>query len=85
MYKVILQRQPESYYRRAGRDAAARLEKCFESLEENPFIKTNKALKGEFKELYRARVGNLRVVYSVNKAEMTVHVLAILPRGDVYR
>ncbi len=85
MYKVILQRQPESYYRRAGRDAVARLEKCFESLEQDPFGKGNKVLKGELKGFHRARVGNLRVVYSVDEAKMVVHILAILPRGDVYK
>ncbi len=84
MYKVILQRQPESYYRRASRDAATRLEKCFESLERNPVGKGSKTLKGEFKGLRRVRIGKLRLVYSVNKAEMIVHILAILPRGDVY-
>ncbi len=84
MYRVILQRQPESYYRRASRNATARLGKCFESLEQNPFKKGNKALKGEFKGLRRLRVGNVRMVYSVDKAEMIVHILAVLPRGDVY-
>jgi len=84
MYKVILQRQPESYYRRAGRDAAARLEKCFESLEQTPFDKRNKILKGELEGSRRVRVGNLRVVYSVNEKEKIVNILAILPRGDVY-
>ena len=84
MYKVILQRQPESYYRRAGRDAVARLEKCFESLEQDPFDKRNKILKGELEGSRRVRVGNLRVVYSVNEKEKVVSILAILPRGDVY-
>ena len=84
MYKVILQRQPESYYRRASRDATRRLEKCFESLEQDPFGEGSKTLKGEFKGHRRVRIRNLRVVYLVNKAEKIVHILAILPRGDVY-
>ncbi|MDI6760121.1 MAG: type II toxin-antitoxin system RelE/ParE family toxin [Candidatus Brocadiaceae bacterium] len=84
MYRVILQRQAERYYRRADKTTARRLDKCFSELEKDPYSNT-RALKGEFKGLHRLRIGNLRVIVGINSDTRIVNVLAILPRGDIYK
>jgi len=38
-----------------------------------------------YQSLYRYRIGGLRVVYEVSLAARAVGVVAILPRGDVYK
>ncbi|MBU0650856.1 type II toxin-antitoxin system RelE/ParE family toxin [bacterium] len=48
---------------------------------ENPSIKK---IKG-FDNLFRYRIGSLRIVYSVDMRENIVLVQTILPRGDVYK
>ncbi len=44
-----------------------------------------KALTGEFKGLYRWRVGNVRVVYEIEKGSASLLILRIGHRKDVYR
>ena len=42
-------------------------------------------LKGEFSGLRRLRVGNYRIVYEVSHGELTILVVRIGHRRDVYR
>lgn len=44
-----------------------------------------KALRGEFKGLYRWRMGNIRVIYEIQHQQLIVLVLRIGQRKDVYR
>jgi mRNA interferase RelE/StbE len=85
MFDVVLQRQAEKYYARCDRDMAKRLAAVFVLLENDPFDQSTKALTGKLHGTRRARVGGLRVVYEVDTPQKLVRVLAILPRGDVYK
>ncbi len=46
---------------------------------------TGKALRGEFKGLYRWRTGNIRVIYEIQNKQLIVLVLKIGQRKDAYR
>ena len=85
-YTVLLQSQPEKYYKKTPPKIAKALEECFVQLEDNPRQnrKNIKKLKG-YDNLYRYRVGYLRVVYEVHDDRNEVSVTAILPRGDSYK
>ena len=86
MYNVELSREAQRFYDRCDHRTANRLDRCFQSLEERPREGNNvKALKGDFAGTYRYRVGNLRVVYTINDASVTVFVITIANRRDVYR
>ncbi len=85
MYEVILQNQPEKYYKRLDRKIATRLAECFENLETDPFGKNTKELSGIHKGRRRCRVGSIRVIFEVDQTNKKVFVIAILPRGDVYK
>lgn len=85
MYKVELSREAQQFYERCDKAVSKKLARCFESLERNPRLGNNvKALKGRFTGSYRYRLGDLRVVYSVNDREVTVFVITIAKRSDVY-
>jgi mRNA-degrading endonuclease RelE of RelBE toxin-antitoxin system len=43
-----------------------------------------KALKGKLAGSYRYRVGDLRIVYTINDQAVTEFVITIAKRGDVY-
>jgi len=47
-------------------------------------IGLGKRLKGRLKVFYRYRVGNYRVIYSVEKKEITIIVIRIGKRDKVY-
>ena len=42
-------------------------------------------LVGTFKGLFKFRVGDYRIIYSIEKNRLTIFVLRILHRKDVYR
>ena len=85
MYRVELSREAQRFYERCDRPVATKLDRCFQSLERNPRGGNNvKALKGQLSGSYRYRLGDLRVVYTINDQAVTVFVITIAKRSDVY-
>jgi mRNA interferase RelE/StbE len=85
MYSVELSREAQRFYDRTDKPVARKLARCFETLEKNPRQGNNiKPLKGPFAGSYRYRVGDLRVVYTINDATVTVFIITIAKRSDVY-
>lgn len=83
-FRVELFRKAQRYYERADANTAARLDKAFEEIERNPWSGDIQAVKGE-PGTWRRRVGDLRLVYEVDKQARVVTILVIRPRGDVYK
>jgi mRNA interferase RelE/StbE len=85
VYRLVLSREAARFYERCDDPIASKLARCFAALERDPRGGNNvKSLKGEFAGSYRYRVGDLRVVYAVDDREVTVVVITIARRGDVY-
>ncbi|NOT91115.1 type II toxin-antitoxin system RelE family toxin [Ferruginibacter sp.] len=55
------------------------------SLADNPFPHGALKLEGVKGKLYRIRKGNYRIIYSVEHSVITVTILKIAHRKDVYR
>jgi len=52
----------------------------------NPFFGPNiKKLKGEFKDVYRYRIGNFRLFYKISEETVIIFILDIEARKDAYR
>ena len=85
MYRVELSREAQRFYDLCDKVAAKKLARCFAALERNPRGGNNvKALKGYFAGSFRYRVGDLRVVFTINDRAVVVYVIAIAKRSDVY-
>ncbi|MBI1782796.1 MAG: type II toxin-antitoxin system RelE/ParE family toxin [Sphingobacteriales bacterium] len=54
------------------------------SLADTPFPSGYKKLKG-FKNLYRTRIGDYRVIYTVEQSILIIEILKIGNRKDVYK
>jgi mRNA interferase RelE/StbE len=65
------------------KDDQRRIVAAIEELAHDPY--QGKALKGRWKGLRRIRTGFYRVIYTCRKTELTVLVLRIGQRRDVYR
>lgn len=52
-------------------------------LAEDPFI--GKPLTGKFKGFWKFRMGDYRIIYALEKAKVTIFVLRIRHRKEVYR
>jgi len=85
MYRVELSREAQRFYDRCDKPVAKKLARCFQSLEKSPREGNNvKALKGRFAGSYRYRAGDLRVIYTINDQSVSVFVITIAKRSDVY-
>ena len=55
-------------------------------LRENPFFGSNiKKLKGEYKEVYRYRIGDYRLFYKVSEETVIIFIIDIEARKDSYK
>ena len=55
-------------------------------LRENPYFGPNiKKLKGKYKELYRYRIGDYRLFYTVSDETVIVFIIDIESRKDAYK
>jgi len=52
-------------------------------LADDPFM--GKPLSGKFKGLWKLRIGDYRIVYTIEKARLIIFVLRIRHRKEVYR
>ena len=85
MYKIVLLAEAEQFYKKlfeSDRSKFERVAKALESLRDNPF--QGKPLKHQLKGKYSFRVGVYRIIYLVDKKIITVYVLDIGHRKNIY-
>jgi len=78
-----------SYLKRLPRKQQEIIAQAFDYLcQVSPFQHPNpttiRPLKGEYQGLWRYRVGNIRIIYSVDETDYTLSIVAIDNRGNVY-
>lgn len=79
-YKIIIQKSAEKFLRRQSRKIQERLLDAIYKLPQGTDIKK---LQGH--NLYRMRVGNMRILYSIDDVIKIISVEEIDNRGDVYK
>ena len=85
MYEVLLHPDAQEVYVNADKALAKKIARCLQQLEETPLFHPNvKALKGDYAGYYRYRIGNYRVIYSVDEDIVQVFVITIVYRGEAY-
>jgi mRNA interferase RelE/StbE len=86
MYKVIFHKNVAKYYRKADKKLQGRINTAIDTILENPRYHVHiKKLEGELKDMYRYRLGNLRILYEVHEDIKSIRIKAIEARGSVYR
>ena len=83
-YAVILRRSAERNLERLPREIQQRIKRHIDDLSEDPRPATSTPLVGQ-SDLRRVRVGDYRIVYSVDDDDLVVVVEAIDHRKDIYR
>lgn len=85
MYEVLLHPDAKAFYVSADKALAKKIARCLQQLEQTPRSHPNiKALKGEYAGLYRYRIGDYRVIYSVDDSLVQVFVVAIAHWSEAY-
>ena len=82
-YEVRIIRAAEKEMNRLPRAIHARISRKTLSLEDNPRPRGAKKLSG--REEYRLRVGDYRLLYTINDQALVVSIVAVGHRGEVYR
>ena len=81
-YTIVIRKAAEKYIAKLDRPTRLRIINAIQSLEENPESKGEQLTNHQ--ATYKLRVGSYRILYDVLESEVTVDVLKVGPRGDVY-
>jgi mRNA interferase RelE/StbE len=85
MYEVLLHPDDQNVYANADKSLAKKIARCLQQLEQTTRSHPNiKALKGDLAGYYRYRIGDYRVIYSVEDEVVRVFVIASAHRSEVY-
>ncbi|WP_456366137.1 type II toxin-antitoxin system RelE family toxin [Thermococcus sp.] len=82
-YEVVLSRKSLKFLRNLSPKDRARIKESLLKLRENPWPMQYKKLRGY--PFYRIRVGDYRIIYSVDESSKAVYVVKIGHRENVYR
>lgn len=84
MHHLIVKPSAEKQFAKLPAQLRRRITDAFDGLRENPRPPGCLKLKGE-DDLWRIRVGDYRIVYTIEDAELIVLVVRVAHRKDVYQ
>ena len=80
MYKIIIKKKAKKFIDKLPKNDKIRIVKAIEVLPNGEDIKK---LKGHT-DLFRLRVGDYRIIYTVDNGELIVYVIDVGNRGEIY-
>lgn len=83
-YHVTLSKPARKYFDRLDATTAKRIGTAMRGLATDPRPRDHSALHGEWEGYFRIRVGDYRIIYSIDDGIKIVSIFRIGPRGDVY-
>ena len=83
-YKIEWKKSAAKELRRLDREAIPGIVKTVEDLAANPFPHESRKIRGS-EHTYRIRLGDYRIIYSVRSKLLSVEVLGVGHRKDIYR
>ena len=81
MYRIIIKKKAKKFIDRLSKNERVRIVRAIEMLPNGEDIKK---LKGH-NDLMRLRVGDYRIIYTVDNGELIVYVIDADNRGEVYK
>ena len=85
MYSIDLSEEATQFFESASAKLQERLDRAFDQIKSNPRFHPNiKPLKRNYAGYYRYRVGNYRIIYSIDDETMRIVVNTIAHRSEVY-
>ncbi len=84
-YSIIIQESVEKEISKLPKVEFRKIQKLILSLADNPFPHGCLKLEGTDEKIYRIRKGDYRIIYAVEHSIITITILKIAHRKDVYR
>ena len=85
MYKIAYTTQAAKALLKMPRNIAQLIREKLEQVAVDPFATIPNAKKLQGRPGYRLRIGDWRVIYEINNDQVTIIVMKIAPRGEVYK
>ena len=85
MYEITFSKQADKSLRNMPRNLALRIVKKIKELARNPYKKQKNIKKLSNHPGFRLRIGDWRVVYTVNDDQLLIHIVKVRTRGEVYK
>jgi mRNA interferase RelE/StbE len=85
VYKITFTTQASKALLKMPRNTAQIIREKLNQVASDPFASIPNAKKLQGRPGYRLRIGDWRVIYEINKDEITIIVMKIAPRGEVYK
>lgn len=82
-YKIVIEKLAEKFIIKLPKPEKERVLKAIYQLPEGNDIKELKGKK--HKGLYRLRVGDYRVIYTIDNGKLVIYVIDSGNRGDIYK
>ena len=82
-YQVVVQKSVIKFLKKIDRKSLLRIQGAIELLSINP--KPPKAIKLTNEDLWRVRVGDFRIIYQIKDEILTIQVIKIGLRKNVYQ
>ncbi|MDO9141629.1 MAG: type II toxin-antitoxin system RelE/ParE family toxin [Methylobacter sp.] len=83
-YEIIIKPSTEKSFARLEKAQQIKIVKAIENLAANPRPQGFKKLKSDA-ELYRIRVGDYRIIYSIDNNVLIITVVKVGHRKDIYK
>lgn len=84
-YSVEYRRRALRYLARLGRKDRERIEDAINRLAIDPKGRGLDVKKLEIRPVSRLRIGPFRIIFELERDTATIHIVAIGPRGNVYK
>ncbi len=82
-FKIFFKKSVEKELKTIPKNYLLKILQKIEDLKENPRPKGSEKLTG--KKLYRIRQGSYRIVYSIQEKEVTIWVIKVGHRKEIYK
>lgn len=84
VWRIVLRHDAEKTLAKLPKGLRERMARAIDELSTNPRPPSSIKLVG-YADLYRQRVGDWRIIYTVQDDRLIVLVIEIAPRGSAYR
>jgi mRNA interferase RelE/StbE len=85
VHRIVFTKHAAKSLSKLPRNIAKTIREKLEAIASNPYANHSNAKKLQGRDGYRLRVGDWRVIYEIQNNELTILVLKVAPRGEVYR
>ena len=86
MYEAILHKDAIKFYKSADTNLRKRINSAIEVIVQNPRYHTHiKKLQGDLSNMYRYRLGDIRILYEIHEDIKVVRIKIIEQRGSAYK